>query len=45
MGHSTISQTERYSHLAPGNLKNAVKVLEKSMQAKNDVIQLRKKAT
>lgn len=44
MGHSTISQTERYSHLAPGNLKNAVKVLEKSMQAKNDVIQLRKEA-
>jgi integrase len=44
MGHSTISQTERYSHLAPGNLKNAVKVLEKSMQAKNDVILLRKEA-
>lgn len=45
IGHSTISQTERYSHLAPGNLKNAVKVFEKNMSAKDDVIELRKKAT
>jgi len=31
MGHSTISQTERYSHLAPGNLRNAVSILEKDI--------------
>jgi site-specific recombinase XerD len=27
MGHSTISMTERYSHLAPDHLKKAVKML------------------
>ncbi|MDR1235616.1 MAG: tyrosine-type recombinase/integrase, partial [Holosporaceae bacterium] len=27
MGHSTISMTERYSHLAPDHLKKAVNVL------------------
>jgi integrase len=43
MGHSTISQTERYSHLAPGNLKDAVKILEESMSVKNNVVELQKK--
>jgi integrase len=42
MGHSTISQTERYSHLAPGNLKDAVKILEESMSVKNNVVELQK---
>jgi integrase len=36
MGHSTVSQTERYSHNAPGKLKDAVKVFEESMFTKND---------
>jgi len=31
MGHSTISMTERYAHLAPNNLKSAVKTLEDSI--------------
>ena len=31
MGHSTISMTERYAHLAPDNLKSAVKKLEDSI--------------
>ena len=31
MGHSTIAMTERYAHLAPNNLKNAVKTLEDSI--------------
>lgn len=33
LGHSTISQTERYSHLAPSTLQDAVKVLEQSIEA------------
>jgi len=36
MGHSTISMTERYSHLGENTLQGAVKNLEKSMQANND---------
>jgi integrase len=32
MGHSTISMTERYAHLAQDNLKSAVKKLEESMK-------------
>ena len=44
MGHSTISQTERYSHLAPGNLKNAVRIFEKDISKRKDnVIELQKK--
>ncbi|OPY76886.1 MAG: Tyrosine recombinase XerD [Syntrophorhabdus sp. PtaU1.Bin153] len=44
LGHNTISQTERYSHLAPSTLQDAVKVLEKAMeQSKTDnVIELSK---
>ncbi|OPY72243.1 MAG: Tyrosine recombinase XerD [Syntrophorhabdus sp. PtaU1.Bin050] len=44
LGHSTISQTERYSHLAPSTLQDAIRVLERAMeQAKADnVIELRK---
>lgn len=33
LGHSTIALTERYSHLAPSNLQNAVRVLEQSIEA------------
>jgi len=33
MGHSTISQTERYSHLAPGNLRNAVRIFEEDISS------------
>lgn len=32
MGHSTLAMTERYAHLAKGNLKSAVKIFEKSMK-------------
>ncbi len=32
MGHSTISQTERYSHLAPDTLQKAVRQLEDSIK-------------
>jgi len=32
MGHSTIAMTEKYAHLAPDNLKAAVRVLEKSLE-------------
>ena len=28
LGHSTVKMTERYAHLAPENLRNAVKALE-----------------
>ena len=28
LGHSTITMTERYSHLAPSNFENSVKVIE-----------------
>jgi integrase len=31
MGHSTISMTERYSHLAPDHLKKAVSMMEKNI--------------
>jgi site-specific recombinase XerD len=30
LGHSVISQTERYSHLRPGDTREASKVLENS---------------
>jgi integrase len=33
LGHSTISQTERYSHLAPSTLQDAVKVLEAAIES------------
>jgi site-specific recombinase XerD len=32
MGHSTISMTERYSHLAPDHLKKAISIFEKSIR-------------
>jgi integrase len=32
LGHSTISQTERYSHLAPSTFQDAVRVLERSIE-------------
>ena len=36
MGHSTLAMTERYSHLAKGNLKNAVSKFEKSLITNKD---------
>ena len=33
LGHSTMAMTERYSHLASKNLKNAVMKLEDSLKA------------
>jgi integrase len=32
LGHSTIAMTERYSHLAPKNFENSVKVIEKKIR-------------
>ena len=32
LGHSTMAMTERYSHLASKNLKNAIKKLEESLK-------------
>jgi integrase len=32
LGHSTITQTERYSHLTPKNFENSVKVIEKKIR-------------
>jgi site-specific recombinase XerD len=29
LGHSTITVTERYSHLSPSNSENSVKIIEK----------------
>ena len=33
MGHEEISMTERYSHLSPTAMRNAVKTLEKGIEA------------
>lgn len=33
LGHSVITQTERYSHLAPGTLQNATRTLEKAIDS------------
>ena len=35
LGHSSVSMTERYSHLSPSNFENSVKVIE-SMSNKNN---------
>lgn len=46
LGHGTITMTERYSHLSPGVLQNAVKGFERAIgearQKENKVIELRK---
>lgn len=34
MGHASISMTERYSHLSPGTLRNAIQKLEKQNERK-----------
>lgn len=39
MGHSTISMTERYSHLAPNHLKKAVSLMEAELD-KNKIISI-----
>ena len=33
LGHSSVTMTERYAHLAPENLQRAVKVLEGRSQS------------
>jgi integrase len=39
LGHSTISMTERYSHLAPDHLKKAISTFEANiMRRKNKVV-------
>lgn len=45
MGHKTISMTERYSHLAPAVLKEAVRGLERAIKqtTSEKVIEIRKK--
>ena len=40
MGHSSITMTERYSHLAPDGLRAAVKVLEREPKAGAMVVNL-----
>jgi site-specific recombinase XerD len=46
LGHGTIKMTERYSHLSPEALQNAVKTFERSLNAakqdKGNVVELRK---
>lgn len=46
LGHGTIAMTERYSHLSPEGLKNAVKRFENGIaeakEEKSNVIELRK---
>jgi integrase len=44
LGHSTISQTERYSHLAPSTMQDAVKVLERSIEAATNTTKDEQKA-
>ncbi len=41
MGHSTFEMVQRYAHLSEGTLQKAVKDLEKSMLAKNNIIELK----
>jgi site-specific recombinase XerD len=45
LGHSTLAMTERYSHLAKDNLKNAVQKFEDNLNAKSseNVIEITKK--
>jgi site-specific recombinase XerD len=45
MGHSTLVMTERYSHLAKDNLRNAVQKFEDNLKAKSseNVIEITKK--
>ena len=45
LGHSTLAMTERYSHLAKDNLKNAVQKFEDNLKAKSseNVIEITKK--
>lgn len=33
LGHSVIAMTERYSHLAPGTLRNATRTLERAIES------------
>jgi integrase len=44
MGHHSFAMVQRYAHLSDGALQKAVRGLEQSMQAKNNVIELRNKA-
>lgn len=44
LGHQSFAMVQRYAHLSEETLQEAVKNLEESMLAKNDVIELRKKA-
>ncbi|MBW1768069.1 MAG: site-specific integrase [Deltaproteobacteria bacterium] len=43
MGHASIAMTERYSHLAPDNLKSAVKNFEKNINVNQDKKAVREK--
>ena len=46
LGHGTIGMTERYSHLAPGMLQNAVqgfeRAIEQAKKEKSSVVELKK---
>ncbi len=39
LGHKTLIMTQRYSHLAPEQLQNAVKLLDGVIGEKQDLIQ------
>lgn len=43
MGHSSFEMVQRYAHLSEGTLQKAVKNLEESMSAKNNVVELQQK--
>ena len=42
MGHSTMAMSERYSHLAPDNMRGAVERLEESLKQDGKVIKFRR---
>lgn len=42
MGHTTTAMTERYAHLAPGNMRGAVEHLEASLKEDSKVIKFRR---
>jgi integrase len=44
LGHASITMTERYAHLAPENVRNAVSLLEDARSRSGHVKEKKKKA-